>query len=349
MEWVNKNPKIAGGIAGAVVLLSLIGLFFYFHKGAPAPTTTTTSAPPPGGYSTGGPGGGPGAYPGGGPGGYPGGGPGGYPGGPGGYPGGAGGTQMASNAPAGATDTDQITKAAKPKYPGRANPMEPYWYNKITLPKPPVIPPPPPFTPPTPQVFVSAQPPGVTGESTTGLALNRLQTPQRMAGVLYNPDRVLAVVEQGAGESGPAVGYIVQPGDTVGDSRVVAITPDTITLEKNGKRRVMPLTPGSLKGLPPASSLSQMNNNYNNPYGAGFPGGGYPGMMGGYPGGGYPGMMGGYPGGGGYPGMMGGYSGGGGYPGGGGFPGAGAMSRPRRYSSGGERGMEGAFSGAPPI
>jgi hypothetical protein len=328
-DWLNKNPKLAAGIAVGVLALAGLILFFVLRGSGDSGAAATTATA---GTSAGGAGSTPGGtgYPGaaGGTGypsmGPPGGAPGGYPG-MGGMPSSMTASASGDTGGTGSSDPDALQKGKKPRS-GRTNPMQPWWLTRIVIHPAPPPPPPPLFTPPTPPVYVASNPPRVEAVGEGGpngqAGFGTLQAPQRMAGILYNPDRVLAVVEQ----AGATSGYVVQPGDMIGDSRVVAISPTTVTVQKNGKRTEVPFTPGSLNGIPPASALSSSYAN-SNPFGAGMPG--YPGMGGGYPGmgGGYPGMGGGYPGmGGGYPGMGGGYPGmGGGYPGmgGGGYPGFG--------------------------
>lgn len=310
-DWANKNPKQAGGVAaGAFILAFFLIWFFNFRgnssdsaagtPGAGNATTGTTPPSPGGGYPTSG-------------------------GAAGGYPGGSTGGAMASAG--GASDSDELTKGKVPL--GRINPMAPYWL--VSLPQPPHVihhtvttttttggtDGPSVFTPPTPEVSdlstfwrfyrdtgvhlpVHVAPVIVHPQSEIG---NAGGPPQRMAGIVYGADRVAAVIERGSTDATqPAISYVVQPGDQVGDETVISITPDSAILRKaDGTLETVTLKAGSLKGLAPANEMNGFGSGMPGYPGMGYPGGGYPGM--GYPGGGYPG--GGYPGGG-YP--------GGGYP-----------------------------------
>ena len=65
---------------------------------------------------------------------------------------------------------------------------------------------------------------------------------QRVSGILYN-DRVLALVESGGRT------YVVQPGDTIDGGRVIAITPDGVTVSGvGGAQTTIPLVSRGLAG-----------------------------------------------------------------------------------------------------
>lgn len=126
-------------------------------------------------------------------------------------------------------------------------------------------------SPPVPHIVINYIPAPNVG--TTGGAdqpfttISPSETPERMAGILYSPERVVAVLEKGS------KGYVVQPGDPVeGGDRVVAISPDSVTLENRGARRTVSLRSGSLKGLPKAQAQQPRPTAA---YGAGMGGPGY--------------------------------------------------------------------------
>ena len=78
---------------------------------------------------------------------------------------------------------------------------------------------------------------GVFGPTPDGLA-----SVQRVSGILYN-DRVLALVETGGRT------YVVQPGDTIDGKRVIAITPDGVTVSGvGGAQTTIPLVSRGLAG-----------------------------------------------------------------------------------------------------
>jgi len=65
---------------------------------------------------------------------------------------------------------------------------------------------------------------------------------QRVSGILYN-DRVLALVETGGRT------YVVQPGDTIDGRRVIAISPDGVTVSGvGGAQTTIPLVSRGLAG-----------------------------------------------------------------------------------------------------
>ena len=303
-EWTSKNPKQATIVAVGIFLLA--GIIIYFTQfagsggGAPPATVPQTSAsgaasgaasggtriaqnPAPGAAGAGNPIGGPGGAP-------------------------AGGTAPGGAAGAGASssDPDALQRTPPGANAGRANPMQPYWFQ---TPAPPI-----PkrtntlggtglregetrndFTPPTPGTMVMASnfwgtwhatdaaPPIVTPSIPGGVGADTgvEESPDdRVAGVMTSGDKIMAIVERGSGDANtPGSSYIVQPGETIGADTVVAITPDTVTIRHpDGTLAQIGSRSGSLKGLTPATAQTQTG------YGVGMPGPG-PGMGGPYSGG----------------------------------------------------------------
>jgi hypothetical protein len=261
-EWANNNKALAGGGIAAVLALVVI-LVLYASGGSKTGGTAaggTTSGTTAGASDTSAA-----SYPG--FGGATGGTTGGYPGG-----GGAVTAMSGGGGTGGASDVDEMTKASHPVYTGRPNPMKPFWVTRF-VPAPPA--PPPIFNPPTPEVFVAPRPPELSGGA-NAQPNGQVSAPERMAGLVYSPDRVLAIVEQGSLTNEPAVGYVVQPGDMIGDRKVIAITPDSVTVQGRRGKEQIALGPGSLKGLPPAGSFGNGAPGGNSAFGAAMPGGGGP-------------------------------------------------------------------------